>query len=190
MWKINQDSLNQYFPEIEIYSRKCQLENCNHVQEKGCAVKLAVREKNIRKDRYESYLALIKDFNATKKDKADTEKEKTNENDSGFDSIESELKARFKVYIRENQKSLNIEGIISKLSVEEKLECLELICKLLYIELLDISKNGTLFLSDKINELKHLKKLRIDENAIHTERDQEFINELKKKGIKVTIYSI
>ena len=182
--------MNSYFPEIENFSRKCEVSDCNHLQENGCAVKLAVRHKSIRKDRYDSYIKLMKDINQVQKQETFTQKEQTNKNAPVYKTIESELRARFKVYIRENQKSLNIENIIRKLSTEEKLESLELICKLPYIEILDISKNGKIFLSDKINDLVNLKKLRIDENAIQTERDNEFISELRVKGIKVTIYSI
>ena len=105
-------------------------------------------------------------------------------------SLESELQKRFKVYVKENQKILNIEHNLVKLSLEEKTECIEMICRLPYIEILDLSKNGTIFLSEKINDLPNLRKLRIDDNAVNTPRDKEFVDKLNERGIKVTIYSV
>ncbi len=183
MWKIDPESLNLYFPEIANHSRKCKVDNCKHMQEMGCAVKLAVKNKNIRKDRYESYLKLLKDLQSA-------QKQEKNIDQASFRTIEEELQVRFKVRIRENQKSLNIENILVKLSLEEKIECLELLYKLQYIEVLDISKNGEIYLSDKIKDLSNRKKLRIDIQAIKTERDKDLINELKNKGIKVNIYLV
>lgn len=190
MWNINPESLKTYFPEIANHSRKCKIINCRHLQEIGCAVKLAVKEKNIRKDRYESYLKLMKDFNAVQIREKNAEQKNNDKKIFAPKTIEEELRLRFKVRVRENQKGLNLENIIRNLSLVEKTECLELLCKLDYIEVLDISRNGEIFLSEKINNLTNLRKLRIDKNAIQTERDKEFLNELKKKGIIVTIYSI
>lgn len=190
MWKINPESLNSFFPEIVNHSRKCEATDCKHIQENGCAVKSAVKTKAIRKDRYDSYLKLVKESIMVQKQEIPENSEIITENTPVYTTIESELQGRFKVYIKENQKSLNIENILIKLSLDEKIECLELICKLSYLELLDIAKNGEMFLTDKIRNLNNLKKLRIDENAIHTERDKDFIDELKVKGINIVIYSI
>ena len=111
------------------------------------------------------------------------------ETDSSLTTIESELKLRFKIHITENQKSLNVENILSKLTIEEKSECLDLICKLSRLELLDLSRNGKIYLSESIENLTNLKKLRIDENAINTKRDEDFVAKLSESGIKIVVYS-
>ena len=189
MWNIDPESLKVYFPEIENYSKKCASVDCKHVQENECAVKKAVKEKLIRKDRYESYLSLLKSFNSNKVNEQLPNDNISTESNSFFTNIESVLKVRFKIHIAENQRSLNVENILAKLTIEEKSECLELICKLSRIELLDLSRNGKIYLSESINNLSNLKKLRIDENAINTKRDEDFVAKLSEKGIKVVIYS-
>ena len=188
MWKINNEALSKIFPEIEHYARKCQSIECNHIQEYDCAVKKALRESLIRKDRYESYISLKKNTKTIQQKEVIPNKD--DKKDEISKSLESELQKKFKIYVKENQKILNIEHNLVKLSMEEKTECIELICKLPYIEILDLSKNGTLFLSEKINDFPNLRKLRIDENAINTPRDREFVDKLNERGIKVIIYSV
>ena len=190
MWNIDPESLKQFFPEIEKFARRCKSADCMHIQEQDCAVKTAVREKSIRKDRYESFISIMKNFNTTQKPILEKLKVDPDEIEPKYENIEAELRERFKVYVTENQKSLNIENILIKLSQEEKIECLTLISSLSYLELLDISKNGKIYLNDEINDLPNLKKLRIDENAITTQRDKDFVAKLTERGIKVMIYSI
>lgn len=189
MWYIDANSISQLFPEIEYYAKKCQLDDCNHIQDQGCAVKKAVNERSIRKDRYDSYITLKENSKVNQQKVLLTNKEDLTKIGTKTDSLESVLKTKFKINIKENQKILNIENNIKKLTIEEKTECLELIYKLPYLEILDISNNGEIALSQKINDLKNLKKLRIDENAINTPGDKEIVDKLTERGIKVVIYS-
>ena len=189
MWYIDPESLKVYFPEIENYSKKCASVDCKHVQENECAVKKAVKERLIRKDRYESYISLLQSINSNKENMQLPNDNILHETGSSLTTIESELKLRFKIHITENQKSLNVENILSKLTIEEKSECLDLICKLSRLELLDLSRNGKIYLSESIENLTNLKKLRIDENAINTKRDEDFVAKLSERGIKIVVYS-
>ena len=52
---IEPDDLSFYFPEIKKYSPLCQYPSCKHINEPGCAVKKAVLEGKIHRDRYKSY---------------------------------------------------------------------------------------------------------------------------------------
>ena len=188
MWNIDAETLSKFFPEIEHYAKKCQSNACTHIVELDCAVKKALRGHAIRKDRYDSYINLRKNINANQQREIKLKKE--DKKDDSPKSVESELQERFKVYVKEGQKILNIEHNLVKLTLDEKKTCLDLICKLSYLEILDLSKNGIIFLSEKINDLPHLKKLRIDDNAINTPRDKEFVDRLLERGIKVAIYSL
>ena len=50
------ENLPLYFPEFLPYIGQCRFNSCMHRKEPDCAVKAAVREGKISKDRYESYL--------------------------------------------------------------------------------------------------------------------------------------
>jgi ribosome biogenesis GTPase len=50
-----------YFPEIFKFSGECRFNNCNHVNEPGCAVLKAVEEHYISESRYKSYLNILED---------------------------------------------------------------------------------------------------------------------------------
>ena len=57
--EIRADELWQYFPEIADLQGECKFRTCNHVGEKGCAVKEAVDSGAISQSRYESYNTLF-----------------------------------------------------------------------------------------------------------------------------------
>lgn len=56
--EIRADELWQYFPEIASLKGECKFRTCNHIGEKGCAVKEAVDSGAISQSRYESYATL------------------------------------------------------------------------------------------------------------------------------------
>jgi ribosome biogenesis GTPase len=56
---INKDEIAHYFREIFAESDKCQYNNCTHMHEPGCAVKLAVDEQRIALSRYQSYVNIV-----------------------------------------------------------------------------------------------------------------------------------
>ena len=53
--EIDAYELSFYFPEMRQYIRDCKFNNCQHIDEPGCAVKEAFSEGNIPDWRYESY---------------------------------------------------------------------------------------------------------------------------------------
>lgn len=51
--------LGHYFPEMKALLPYCRFNNCIHVNEPGCAVKEAVKESKISRERYQSYLNIL-----------------------------------------------------------------------------------------------------------------------------------
>ena len=60
---INPEELDSYFPEFLALKSNCRFNNCMHVKEPNCAIKLGLEEKIISKTRYDSYIDLIKEDN-------------------------------------------------------------------------------------------------------------------------------
>lgn len=53
---IDREELAQYFPEMRNLMNDCQFNNCQHLDEPGCAIKAAVQTGQISSDRYYSYM--------------------------------------------------------------------------------------------------------------------------------------
>jgi ribosome biogenesis GTPase len=51
--------ISHYFPEMRDLLNQCRFNNCQHINEPGCAVKDAVSEGRIAMSRYESYLSIM-----------------------------------------------------------------------------------------------------------------------------------
>ena len=49
-----------YFPEMRVLRENCKYNNCLHDHEPGCAIKTAVEEGNVSKERYASYLSILR----------------------------------------------------------------------------------------------------------------------------------
>jgi ribosome biogenesis GTPase len=58
LWDIEPEEVDGYFREISQIVGDCKFSNCTHIQEPGCAVREAVKEKRIHQERYRSYLRL------------------------------------------------------------------------------------------------------------------------------------
>ncbi|MEO5563427.1 MAG: ribosome small subunit-dependent GTPase A [Chitinophagaceae bacterium] len=56
---ISRQELSHYFPEMRDRLNGCQFNNCQHVNEPGCAVKEAVNNGEINEDRFVSYLTIL-----------------------------------------------------------------------------------------------------------------------------------
>ena len=56
---ISKQELSHYFPEMRALINDCQFNNCMHINEPGCAVKIAIEEGSIHIDRYVSYLNIM-----------------------------------------------------------------------------------------------------------------------------------
>ena len=55
---IPKNELAQYYPEMRVVMNDCKFNNCQHFNEPGCAVKVAVNDGTISEERYLSYLAI------------------------------------------------------------------------------------------------------------------------------------
>lgn len=53
------EEISHYFPEMRDLLNQCRFNNCQHINEPGCAVKDAVSEGCIAMSRYESYLSIM-----------------------------------------------------------------------------------------------------------------------------------
>ena len=60
---INPEELDSYFPEFLALKSSCRFNNCMHVKEPNCAIKLGLEEKIISQTRYDSYIDLIREDN-------------------------------------------------------------------------------------------------------------------------------
>ncbi|MBS1932792.1 MAG: ribosome small subunit-dependent GTPase A [Bacteroidetes bacterium] len=56
---ISKQELSHYFPEMRSRINQCQFNNCQHINEPGCAIKKALMEGLIHEDRYVSYCTIL-----------------------------------------------------------------------------------------------------------------------------------
>ncbi|MDP9230404.1 MAG: ribosome small subunit-dependent GTPase A, partial [Bacteroidota bacterium] len=56
---ISKQELSHYYPEMKRLINNCQFNNCLHVNEPGCAVKLAVADGRVHENRYVSYYNIL-----------------------------------------------------------------------------------------------------------------------------------
>ena len=60
---MERNEIYHFFPEIFRTSKKCRFNNCLHLDEPGCAVRLAVEKGDIDPLRYRSYTNILEDDN-------------------------------------------------------------------------------------------------------------------------------
>ncbi|HXF85444.1 MAG TPA: ribosome small subunit-dependent GTPase A [Anaerolineales bacterium] len=58
LWDTAPEEVDAYFPELRNLVADCQFSDCTHIHEPGCAVRAALAEGKIHRERYESYLRL------------------------------------------------------------------------------------------------------------------------------------
>ena len=66
MMDIEPQELSHYFPEMKALINECKFNNCMHIEEPGCAVKLAVEGNRIAAERYISYLNILESIDHKK----------------------------------------------------------------------------------------------------------------------------
>ncbi|ASI13820.1 ribosome-binding GTPase RsgA [Candidatus Mancarchaeum acidiphilum] len=59
LWELDPESLRLYYPEFAEFAPNCKFSDCTHSHEPGCAVKKAVEEGFISRERYDSYIRLL-----------------------------------------------------------------------------------------------------------------------------------
>lgn len=57
MWDVS-SGLNEAFADVEQYLGKCRFNDCKHRSEPGCAIKAAIANGELSRERWESYIAL------------------------------------------------------------------------------------------------------------------------------------
>jgi ribosome biogenesis GTPase / thiamine phosphate phosphatase len=60
---MDRNEIYHFFPEIFKVSKECRFYNCLHLDEPGCAVRLAVNQGEVDPLRYRSYLSILNDEN-------------------------------------------------------------------------------------------------------------------------------
>ena len=65
---IEKEALAGFFPEFRPFLGECRYNTCTHSHEPQCAVKQAVEEGTISTERYEAYLAILKEIKERKKE--------------------------------------------------------------------------------------------------------------------------
>jgi len=61
------EELTMYYGEFTEYRNFCRYDNCTHISEPDCAVKRAVNEGKLNKDRYERYVSLYNEIKESRK---------------------------------------------------------------------------------------------------------------------------
>jgi len=56
---VEKEEISGYFPEMRQRLNDCQFNNCQHINEPGCAIKQAVIDGEIAEDRYVSYYNIV-----------------------------------------------------------------------------------------------------------------------------------
>ena len=64
--EVKPEELAGYFPEFTEAARECRYPDCRHLKEPECAVKQAVEEGRIARERYDSYLLLYDEISGTR----------------------------------------------------------------------------------------------------------------------------
>lgn len=59
---INPNELSTYFTDFDDFASKCKYNGCNHINEPDCAVKRAVEDGLLNKNRYDRYVSLYNDL--------------------------------------------------------------------------------------------------------------------------------
>lgn len=57
--EVHPKDLGHYMPDLSPYVNECQFPDCTHDHEPGCAVKVAVEQGKVHRDRYDSYLRIL-----------------------------------------------------------------------------------------------------------------------------------
>ena len=61
MTELSVTDLPHYFPEFRAYEGACRFSPCSHTHEPGCAVKAAVEEGRIARERYDAYEQILQE---------------------------------------------------------------------------------------------------------------------------------
>lgn len=60
--EIESKNLSSYFLEFKKYISQCEFLDCSHIKEENCAIKKAVEQNEIFKERYERYIKIMQEL--------------------------------------------------------------------------------------------------------------------------------
>jgi len=60
--EIDENNLRFFYPEFYKYENKCKYNGCVHINEPSCALKEAIEEGNVSRERYESYKLIFEEL--------------------------------------------------------------------------------------------------------------------------------
>ena len=58
LWKIPEDMVSQFLPDIQAWGEECHFQPCSHIHEPKCRVKQAVEAEELNPDRYRNYVRI------------------------------------------------------------------------------------------------------------------------------------
>ena len=64
---LEPEEISLYFPEMLKAASSCRFTPCTHTHEPGCAVKVAVDDGTISRERYASYLGMLEEYTKYRK---------------------------------------------------------------------------------------------------------------------------
>ena len=67
IFDLEKEELKDYYPEFVEFEDECRFRGCVHMEEPGCAVKAALENGSISKERYENYRLLYEELKRKKK---------------------------------------------------------------------------------------------------------------------------
>ena len=67
LFDLEKEELKNYYPEFERLENNCRFRGCVHMEEPDCAVKMAVEQGRISKERYENYRLLYEELKNRRK---------------------------------------------------------------------------------------------------------------------------
>ena len=64
---VKAEQLAGCFPEMRPYAGRCRFSDCTHINEPGCAVREAMEEGRIARERYDSYSDIFNELHERRK---------------------------------------------------------------------------------------------------------------------------
>ena len=65
LWKIPEDMVAHFLPDIEEWGRECHFQPCSHIHEPKCRVRQALNDGDLNPDRYRNYVRIYESVSET-----------------------------------------------------------------------------------------------------------------------------